>query len=433
MTTPHADPFSRRRFLSFLAASPLFAAAGVDVGALSRLFRGGTRERARAFGLVEQAVQEPQLIASAAEALDVFDFEPVAHKKIPVAHWGYLMTGTDDDGTIRANREGFNRYELRVRRLVDVSHIDPSVQIFDKKWATPIVINPVGSQRAFHPDGELAVARAAKARGHLQVLSTVTTTSYEDVTAARGEPGWFQLYHRQDWNQTRQMVKRVENAGCPAIVFTVDLIPGSNRETLLRAAQADTRECANCHKGGKPAPGISGMVDDRDNRTKPMLSTFAPGTPVPEVGTPTWDFVKRLRDATPMKVFIKGIVTREDAELAMEHGVNGLFCSNHGGRAENSLRATINCVADVAAGVRGRGVVIVDGGFRRGTDIFKGLALGATAVGIGRPYIWGLGSFGQEGVEAVLAILRREFAMVMRQAGTVSVKRITKEYVIQRA
>jgi isopentenyl diphosphate isomerase/L-lactate dehydrogenase-like FMN-dependent dehydrogenase len=432
MKTPDADPFSRRKFLSFLAASPLFAAAGVDFGALERLFRGGTRDHSRAFDLVEQAVQEPQLIASAKEALDVFDFEPVAHKKIPVAHWGYLMTGTDDDATIRANRDGFNRYELRVRRLVDVSHIDPSVQMFGTKWATPIVINPVGSQRAFHPEGELAVARAAKAKGHLQVLSTVSTTSYEDVTAARGEPGWFQLYHRQDWNQTLQMVRRVEKAGCPAIVFTVDLLGGSNRETLLRGEQADTRECSNCHKAGKPAPGISGMVDDRDNRTKPMLAQFAPGTPIPEVGTPTWDFVKRLRDSTTMKVFIKGIVTREDAELAMAHGVNGLFVSNHGGRAENSLRATITCVAEVVAAVRGRGVVIVDGGFRRGTDIFKGLALGATATGIGRPYIWGLGSFGQEGVEAVLAILRRELEMVMRQAGTVSVKRITRDYVIQR-
>lgn len=427
-----ADHFSRRNFVSFLAASPLFAAAGVDFAQLERLFRGTSRDQSRALGLVEQVTQEPELIGSASAALDVFDFEPVARKKVPVAHWGYLMTGSDDDGTIRANREGFNRYELRMRRLVDVSRIDTSVQIFGAKWDTPIVINPVGSQRAFHPEGELAVARAAKAKGHLQVLSTVATTSYEDVTAARGEPGWFQLYHRQDWNQTRQMVKRVEKAGCPAIVFTVDLLGGSNRETLLRAEQADTRECSNCHKNGKPAPGISGLVDDRDNRRKPMLAEFAPGTPIPEVGTPTWDFIKRLRDATTMKVLIKGIVTREDAELAIDHGVNGMFVSNHGGRAENSQRATISSLPEVVAGVRNRGVVIVDGGFRRGTDIFKALALGTTAIGIGRPYIWGLASFGQEGVEMVLTLLRRELELVMRQAGTVSVKRITRDYVVAR-
>jgi 4-hydroxymandelate oxidase len=427
------DSTSRRSFLTFLAASPLFALTGLDRSSFERLLAGTEREQSSALGLLQQVAQEPELITSPREALNVFDFEPVARKKVPVAHWGYLMTGSDDDGTIRANREGFNRYELRVRRLVDVSRIDPSVQIFGVKWATPIVINPVGSQRAFHPDGELAVARAAKAKGHLQVLSTVSTTSIEDVNAARGEPVWFQLYHRQDWNQTRQMIKRAEQAGCPAIVLTVDLMGGSNRATLLRAEQADTRVCSNCHMGGKPAPGISGMVDDRDNRRKPMLADFAPGAPIPEVGTPTWDFVKRLRDSTTMKVLIKGIVTREDAELAVQHGVNGLFVSNHGGRAENSQRATIGCLPEVVAGVHGRAAVIVDGGFRRGTDIFKALALGATAIGIGRPYIWGLASFGQEGVETVLALLRRELELVMRQAGTVSVSRITHDYLIARS
>src|ERR1051325_8299501 len=213
---------SRRQFVAFLTGSPLLAAAGVDVAALARLMGGSTRDQNRILDLVQQATQEPDLITSPSEALNVFDFEPVARKKIPVAHWGYLMTGSDDDGTIRANREGFNRYELRVRRLVDVSKIDPSVQLFGTKYDTPIVINPVGSQRAFHPEGELAVARAARTRGSLQVLSTVATTSIEDVIAARGAPVWFQLYHRKDWNQTRQMVKRAEAAGASAVVFTVE-------------------------------------------------------------------------------------------------------------------------------------------------------------------------------------------------------------------
>jgi len=427
------DPSSRRRFLAFVAGSPLLAVAGVDLTQLDGLFNGTTRDASRALGLVEQAVQEPALITSARDALNVFDFEPVARKNIPVAHWGYLMTGSDDDATIRANRDGYSRWELRARRLVDVSKIDPSVDIFGKHWATPIVINPVGSNRAFHADGELAVARAAKAKGHLQVLSTVASTSIEEVSSARGEPVWFQLYHTQDWNQTRGMVKRAERAGSPAVVFTVDLLGGSNRETLLRSQQMDTRVCSDCHLGGRPAPGISGRVDDRDNRRKPMLAVVAAGTPIPEVGTPTWDFVKRLKDSTSMKVLIKGIVTHEDAELAMEHGVDGLFVSNHGGRAENSLRPTIACVPEVVAAVKGRAPVIVDGGVRRGTDIFKALALGATATGIGRPYIWGLGAFGQEGVEMVLTLLRREFELVMRQAGTVSVKRITSDRVIARS
>jgi isopentenyl diphosphate isomerase/L-lactate dehydrogenase-like FMN-dependent dehydrogenase len=425
------DHFSRRHFLRFAAGSPLLAAAGIDLGALAALFEGAPRDRAKGLALLQQATQEPELIASAADALDVFDFEPVAKKKLPPAHWGYLSTGTDDDATIRANREGYAHWDLRARRLVDVSKVDPSVEILGVKWPTPIVINPVGSQRAFHPEGELAVARAAKAKNHLQVLSTVATTSIEDCIAARGASVWFQLYHQEDWNQTKQMVKRAEHAGAPVVVFTVDLIGGSNRETMVRSRASDTRTCTNCHLGGAPMPGATGRVNElRDNRRKPAIADLKPDTPSPEVGTPTWDWVKRLQDSTSMKVFIKGIVTREDAELAMHQGINGIFVSNHGGRAENSTRATVLTLPEVVAGVRGRAPVILDGGIRRGTDIFKGLALGATATGIGRPYIWGLASFGQEGVETVLAILRKEFEMTMRQMGAIAVKRITKDSIV---
>ena len=431
MPNRHNDALSRRRFLTFAAGSPLLAAAGVDLQTLERLFGGGARDRAKGLTLVQQATQEPDLIASPGEALDVFDFEPVAKKKLPPAHWGYLSTGTDDDATVRANREGYARWDLRVRRLVDVSKVDSSVEILGVTWPTPVVINPLGSQRAFHPEGELAVARAAKTKNHLQVLSTVATTSIEDVIAARGAPVWFQLYHQQDWNQTKQMVKRAERAGAPVVVFTVDLIGGSNRETMVRERKSDTRTCTNCHQGGPPMPGATGRVNElRDNRRKPAIADLKPDEPMPEVGTPTWDFVKRLQDATTMKVFIKGIVTRDDAEIAVHNGVNGMFVSNHGGRAENSTRASVAALPEVVAGVRGRVPVFLDGGIRRGTDIFKGLALGATATGIGRPYIWGLASFGQEGVETVLALLRKEFEMTMRQAGTISVKRITKDYLV---
>jgi 4-hydroxymandelate oxidase len=430
MTTDDKE-LSRRQFMAFAAGSPLLAAAGVDLRSLRRLLGGNSREQAKALGLLQQVSQEPELIASPADALNVFDFEPVAKKKLPPAHWGYLATGSDGDETIRANREGYARWDLRVRRLVDTSKLDASIQMLGVKWPTPIVINPVGSQRAFHPDGELAVARAAKNKNHLQVLSTVATSSIEDVIAARGAPVWFQLYHQDDWNQTKQIVKRVERAGAPVVVFTADLLGGSNRETMLRERRFDTRTCTNCHQGGPPMPGISGRVNEsRDNRRKPAIADLQPDTPIPEIGTPTWDFIKRLQDATTMKVFIKGIVTKDDAEIAVHNGVNGMFVSNHGGRAENSTRATIASLPEVVEGVRGRVPVIVDGGVRRGTDIFKALALGATATGIGRPYIWGLASFGQEGVETVLALLRKETEMVMRQAGTTSVKGITKAYII---
>jgi isopentenyl diphosphate isomerase/L-lactate dehydrogenase-like FMN-dependent dehydrogenase len=426
------DEFSRRKFLSFLAGSPLFIAAGVDRKTLQRLLAGTTRDQSEAFGLIDQVTQEPRLIAAAGEALDIFDFEPVAKTKIPPAHWGYLITGTDDDATIKANRDGYSKWALRPRRLVDVSNLDTSIDLLGNKYSAPIILCPLGSQRAFHAEGELAVARAAKAKNHLQVLSTVATTSIEDVIAARGAPVWFQLYHTPDWNQTKAMIKRAEAAGAPAVVFTVDLIGGSNRETMFREAMSDTRNCIQCHTGGRPAPGVSGRVDDRDNRRKPALAKPAPGTPIPEVGTPTWDFVKRIKDTTSMKVFVKGLVTSEDAELAIQHGASGMFVSNHGGRADNSLRATVECLPEITKAVRGRAIVELDGGIRRGTDIFKALALGATAVGIGRPYIWGLGSFGQDGVEAVLAILRRELEIVMRQCGTTTLKQITASYVVPR-
>ena len=428
------DPHSRRQFLAYLAASPILLGQRGAFG-LPGAFGHPEHSEGSAFESIARAIEEtqdPPLIPTARHALNVFDFEPVAKNKLPPAHWAYIATGSDDDGTIRANREGFERYELRMRRLVDVSKLDTTVPLYGKTWPTPILLNPVGSQRAFHPEGELAVARAAKSLEHLHVLSTVGTTSYENLVAARGEAGavWFQLYHRQDWSQTLAMLKRVEKAGCPAVAFTVDLLGGSNRETQVRGAQGDTRDCTRCHAGGSPRPGMI-SVEFRDNRRKPMLAEFTAGTPT-ETGTPTWDYVKRLKDATPMKLLLKGIVTREDAELAVQHGVDGLFVSNHGGRAENSLRATITSLPEVAQGVNGRIPVIVDGGFRRGTDIFKGLALGATKVGIGRPYIWGLASFGQEGVEAVLSLLRKELELTMRQAGTISLKRITREYVVAR-
>jgi len=393
----------RRALLRFLAASPLMAGFNV----LPRWLEGRT--------------QEPDIITAAKDALDVFDFEAVAKKNLSPAHFGYLQTGTDDDATIAANREGFIRYQLRMRRLADIGKIDMSVAVLGAKWANPVFLCPIASHCAFHPDGELAVARGAKAGNHLFMLATPATTSVEEVNAARGEPVWFQLYPRNDWNQTRQMIKRAEAAGCPVLVYTVDLIGGSNRLTGARARRRDPATCTDCHEGGL-----------NDNRRKPMIADLKPAPPAPEAGPATWEFVKRLKDASPMKLALKGIVTREDAEMAVEHGVDIVYVSNHGGRAENSLRSAVECVPEVVAGAAGRVPVLVDSGFRRGTDIFKALALGATAVGVGRPYIWGLAAFGQEGVEAVLAILRRELQMVMRQAGTPAVGKITKASIIDR-
>jgi hypothetical protein len=227
------------------------------------------------------------------------------------------------------------------------------------------------------------------------------------VIAARGGPVWYQLYHQADWNQTRQIIKRAEAADA-GDRFHRGFAGWQQPRNDARAQQLDSRDCSACHKDGKPAPGLIGLVASGDNRRKPMVAEFAPGTPIPEVGTPTWEFVKRLKDSTSMKVFLKGIVTREDAELAMEHGVNGLFVSNHGGRAENSQRATIECLPEVAAGVRRPRA---DRARRRRSPRdghLQGAGVRRDRGRVGRPYIWGLGAFGQEGVETVLGLLRRE-------------------------
>jgi isopentenyl diphosphate isomerase/L-lactate dehydrogenase-like FMN-dependent dehydrogenase len=383
----------RRRFLRYLAGSPLLALA------------------------------QDKPISGPAEALNVFDFHEVAKAVLPKAHYGYLMTGVDDDRTLHANSEAFQRYQLRMRRLVDTRTVDTSVELLGTRWETPIFLCPLASQRAFHAEGEIAAAKAARAKGHLQILSTNTSTSVEEVAEARGAPIWYQLYPTEDWTITRSHLKRAEASGCPVVALTVDLYGGSNRETLARFRKLDDRECDLCHE---PGGTYQAYV-----RNKPMfhgldLSEAKSNSP----SDLSWDFVERLKDATSMKLFLKGIVTGEDAALALEHGVDGLVVSNHGGRAEESGRATIECLPEVAAAVSGRIPVLIDGGFRRGTDVFKALALGADAVGIGRPYIWGLAAFGQAGVEAVLAILRRELEMVMRQAGTTSIGRIGREYLV---
>ena len=362
-------------------------------------------------------------VTAPGKAVDVFDFERLARRNLPPAHWGYLATGVDGDATLAANRAGFSDYSLRVRRLVDTRQIDLTTRLFDRTWDTPIVIDPVGSQKAFHPDGELATAKAAKSGKHLQILSTVSSTGVEDVIAARGEPVWYQLYPTDHWPVTQSLVRRAEQAGCPVLALTVDLQGGSNRVALARSIRLDSRDCTSCHSTSRTR--LSGFITGKPMFAGLDISAVTDLTP-PDM---TWDYLKRLRDIWPRRLVVKGLVTREDAELAIGHGVDGIVVSNHGGRAEDSGRPAIASLAEVAEGVRGRVPLVMDGGVRRGSDVFKALALGANAVGIGRPYIWGLASFGQAGVERVLEILRSELVTAMRQAGTRNIAEITRAYV----
>ena len=361
-----------------------------------------------------------ELVESADQAINVWDFERVAHANTLAEHWNYIHMGVDDFETRVANREGFQRLLLRPRRLgPEMTKLDTSVQLFGQRWSTPLFLCPVAALEAYHTEGEAGAARAAKARSVLQMQSHQSSQSYEAIAEARGEPLGFQLYANQDWDITRKTIQKVSAAGCPVLVWTIDLLGGSNRELLRRSQGSEGYKrplCQSCHnhKPGYQRPMHRGVQ--------------GPPGPRPPF---TWDYVKRLKDATPMKVVLKGIVTREEAELAIEHGADGVFVSNHGGRAENSLRSTIDSLPEVVAAVKSRVPVLIDSGVRRGSDIFKALALGADAVGIGRPYVWGLGAFGQQGVDKTIEILLDELRMVMRQTRTTALDQIGPEFVME--
>jgi len=398
---------SRRNFLRFLAESPLLYGLGGTLAA--------TAARAQDDAVLSGALDFDGLITSAEQAVNVWDFETAIRKSLNAGHYAYVAQGSDDFGTIAANRAAFQKVGLRPRRLVDVGTVDMSVEVFGQRLSSPIMLCPVGAQLMFHPEGEVAVARAAKSKNALQILSTVTNLSVEDVAAARGGPGWFQLYSTSDWPSTQRMLERAEDAGCTALAWTVD-IPTRNLEALERFDRATDAVCQACHAGMPADPFQMRRMFDGVDMSKVRMG----------LGGLSWSYVERLKGATKMKVLLKGIQTREDALLCLQHGVDGIVVSNHGGRADETLRGTLDCLPEVLEAVGGRIPVFVDGGFRRGTDIFKALALGATAVGIGRPYIWGLGSFGTQGVERVLDILTRELRIVMTQMGAAKIADISR-------
>lgn len=401
---------ARRRFLQFLAGSPLLAYENSSLFAQERLDPD----------LQYILSQARETINSPDKALNVFDIEAVARQNLPPAHYGYIATGVTGEGTQIANREGYKKLQLHMRRLIDVNTVDMSVELFGEKWPSPLGIAPCGSLKAFHPLGEITVANAARTRNSLQILSTVATTSVEDVNKARGEPVWFQLYTYSNFSGIESMVRRVEAAGCPVLVITVDLSGADKRETLERFKRMDQRNCASCH-------GPQGYAYRMDHRPNLTGVDFQNAVGLDKLD---WNVVDRLREKTRMKIIIKGIVTAEDARLCIEHGMDGIIVSNHGGRAESSNRGTIESLPEVVAAVDGKISIMLDGGIRRGADIFKALALGATKVFIGRPYLWGLGAFGQAGVERVLDILNQEFLLVMKQAGTTEIDGITKDYLV---
>jgi 4-hydroxymandelate oxidase len=362
---------ARRSLLRFLLASPLLGAA--------------------------PALPRPEfaLPESAAEALDVAQVRAAARQRLAAPAWHFIVNGAGDGLTAEANEAAFDDWQLRVRRLVDVSRVDTAVELFGRRLGSPLLLAPAGGQQAIHPDAELASARAAARGGHLMISSTVSSYSIGEIRAAGSQPLWFQLYASPDPALNRKLLADAAAAGCEAIVLTVDSPTRGNR-------------LAERWFGRLQPPGPPARMGNFDGW---------PGRP--QVGDPAldWAFVDWLKEAAGRPVLLKGIVTTEDAELALAHGVDGLIVSNHGGRQEESGLATLDCLPEVVAAAGGRIPVLLDGGIRRGTDIFKALALGADAVCIGRPYLWGLGAFGEAGVARVLELLDAELMRSLQFAG----------------
>jgi isopentenyl diphosphate isomerase/L-lactate dehydrogenase-like FMN-dependent dehydrogenase len=388
----HDVDAARRRFLGFLAASPLAAgSAGLLAGWPANL----------------SARPELAIPDSASRALDIAQLKAVAQQRLDLPTWHFIVNGADDGHTLAANREAYQAWQIRARRLVDVSRVDTSLQLLGEQLDNPILLAPVGNQGSIHADAELASARAASKRKHLMISSTVSSASITEIAAATTSPLWFQLYASPDQRLMSHLLDKAAAAGCGTVVLTVDSAARGNREAERWFARG----------GGRP---------------QLKLGNFADFDGPPRIGDPSmsWAIVDWLRSHTPMRIVLKGIVTREDAELAAAAGVDGLIVSNHGGRQEESGRGTLESLPEVLAGA-GDLPVLLDGGIRRGTDIFKALALGARAVCIGRPYLWGLGAFGQDGVERSLAILRSELRRIMQLAGTPRLADISRAAIIR--
>ena len=392
----NSTDYSRRRLMQFLASSPFLT----GIPALP--------------SLAAQRLDDTDYIAESARwAVNVFDMENVALRNWSQAHWTYISQGVDDELTLRANREGYERLHLRARRLIDVSSVNRQTELLGHTLPSPILLAPVGGLGMAHAEGDMEVARGARVGDHKMIMSTAATFGIEQVTQARGEPVWYQLYPTDVWEITQAILRRVEATGSDVLFLTTD-IPARNQDRMRRFDRSSD-ECSECH-----IPGTS-FADKAMLEGLNAPANINPGNPAMD-----WDFVKRLRDSTDMKLVIKGITQPEDARLALRAGVDAIHVSNHGGRADESGFATIDSLPEVVAVVRGRIPVIVDGGIRRGTDVLKALALGADAVCVGRPYIWGLGAFGQEGVAKVMQILDSELEIAMKQAGTPTLADITR-------
>jgi 4-hydroxymandelate oxidase len=334
------------------------------------------------------------------------DFEEHARTCMSHMAYEYVASGAADEHTVRWNRERYDAIRLHPRVLVDVANVSTAVTLLGAPLAFPILLAPTAYQRAVHAEGELGTARGAGAAGATLVVSTATNTTIEEIAAVATSPLWFQLYVQSDRGFTRDLVQRVEAAGCRALCLTVDTPVLGARDRTVKA------------KFHMPAELTMPHLYD--------MSTHARGVITPERTTLTWKDVEWLQSITKLPVLLKGILHASDAEIAASAGAAGVIVSNHGARNLDTAPATIDALPFVAERLGGRIPVLVDGGIRRGTDIIKAIALGANAVLIGRPHCFGLAVGGAAGVQRVVELLVAELRMAMMLCGRASIADIDR-------
>jgi 4-hydroxymandelate oxidase len=396
----------RRRFLQYLAASPIFAGASGSAfaaSALSPTDRSSYNLEEGDLRIWDEELRDAA-IKTPAEALDLFDLELAARRAQAPAHWGFISTGVDGNSTLRANRADFLKFGLLQRRMRGPISEDLKTTLFGETFDSPIFACPAGGATMVDSKGPEGLARGTAATNNLQMLSIGGLEAAAKATG--GRVPWAQYYCIPDWDKNLTAFKRAEDIGAKVLVLTIDIIGVRKEVTGQRLRRSDGRKCIECHDtpagGGGGAAIIPRFKRDYD-----------------------WDFIRRVKDSTKMKLVLKGIMSPEDGALAVKYGVDGVFVSNHGGRSDDFGISSISMLPEIAKAVNGKAVIFFDGGIRRGVDVVKAIAMGATAVGIGRPWLWGLGSFGEAGVRRVFEILRTETIMSMQQSGAGSLKGLT--------
>jgi 4-hydroxymandelate oxidase len=352
------------------------------------------------------------------DVLNLHDLETLARARLPQMAWDYYASGADDERCLARNQEAFAEIALHYRVLVDVAHRELATTVLGHRIHLPVIVAPTAFHKLAHEDGELASVRAAGDAGTIFILSTLSTTRVEDVVAAAAGPVWFQLYVYRDRKATEALVRRVEAAGCQALVLTVDapLLGRRERDVRNRFALPPGLAVENMHGYEQVArPTMdSGLAEYFANLIDPSL---------------TWEAIGWLRSLTKLPVLVKGIVRADDAQRAVAAGASGIVVSNHGGRQLDASPATIEVLARISDAVAGRAEILLDGGVRRGADVVKAVALGAKAVLVGRPVLWGLAAAGRAGVAAALGVLRRELDLAMALCGCPDVASITRDLV----